>query len=143
VNGQKVPYHRSPIAAALALLLSGMCGIAGLFDPTWASLDPTWIANMTSALAPRGPDGEGFWRAPGVALGEVPRPALAAQALRNLAHVDEGLGAGRVHVFGLGHEGCVRAGTCRLGQIAVEIARVARQILLGSKLRGIGAPWPT
>ena len=46
-----------------------MCGIAGLIDPTWDSLDPTLIATMTRALAPRGPDGEGFWRAPGVALG--------------------------------------------------------------------------
>jgi asparagine synthase (glutamine-hydrolysing) len=46
-----------------------MCGIAGLLDPTWASLDPSWIARMTRALAPRGPDGEGFWHAPGVALG--------------------------------------------------------------------------
>jgi len=46
-----------------------MCGIAGLIDPTGASLDPAWISNMTAALAPRGPDGEGIWRAPGVALG--------------------------------------------------------------------------
>ncbi|HEX7500271.1 MAG TPA: asparagine synthase (glutamine-hydrolyzing) [Polyangia bacterium] len=65
-----------------------MCGIAGLFDPTWASLDPTWIANMTSALAPRGPDGEGFWRAPGVALGHrrlavIDLTDAAAQPLGN------------------------------------------------------------
>jgi asparagine synthase (glutamine-hydrolysing) len=46
-----------------------MCGIAGLFDPTRAGLDPAWITSMTRALAPRGPDGEGFWQAPGVALG--------------------------------------------------------------------------
>ena len=46
-----------------------MCGIAGLIDPTGASLDPAWISNMTAALTPRGPDGEGIWRAPGVALG--------------------------------------------------------------------------
>ena len=65
-----------------------MCGIAGLIDPTWASLDPTWIANMTSALAPRGPDGEGFWRAPGVALGHrrlavIDLTDAAAQPLGN------------------------------------------------------------
>lgn len=46
-----------------------MCGIAGLWDPTRAELDPSLIITMTRTLAPRGPDGEGFWRAPGVALG--------------------------------------------------------------------------
>jgi asparagine synthase (glutamine-hydrolysing) len=46
-----------------------MCGIAGLIDPTWARLDPQWIEAMTRTLAPRGPDGEGFFHAPGVALG--------------------------------------------------------------------------
>ena len=65
-----------------------MCGIAGLIDPTWASLDPAWIADMTSALAPRGPDGEGFWRAPGVALGHrrlavIDLTDAAAQPLGN------------------------------------------------------------
>jgi asparagine synthase (glutamine-hydrolysing) len=65
-----------------------MCGIAGLIDPTWASLDPAWIANMTSALVPRGPDGEGFWRAPGVALGHrrlavIDLTDAAAQPLGN------------------------------------------------------------
>jgi asparagine synthase (glutamine-hydrolysing) len=65
-----------------------MCGIAGLFDPTWASLDPTWITRMTRALAPRGPDGEGFWHAPGVALGHrrlavIDLSAAAGQPLGN------------------------------------------------------------
>jgi asparagine synthase (glutamine-hydrolysing) len=65
-----------------------MCGIAGLIDPTWASLDPAWIADMTSALTPRGPDGEGFWRAPGVALGHrrlavIDLTDAAAQPLGN------------------------------------------------------------
>lgn len=65
-----------------------MCGIAGLIDPTWASLDPAWIADMTSALAPRGPDGEGFWQAPGVALGHrrlavIDLTDAAAQPLGN------------------------------------------------------------
>ncbi|MBN2575913.1 MAG: asparagine synthase (glutamine-hydrolyzing) [Deltaproteobacteria bacterium] len=46
-----------------------MCGIAGLIDPTWARLDPQRIEAMTRTLAPRGPDGEGFFHAPGVALG--------------------------------------------------------------------------
>ncbi len=46
-----------------------MCGIAGLWDPTGAALDPSVIVAMTQTLSPRGPDGEGFWRAPGVALG--------------------------------------------------------------------------
>jgi asparagine synthase (glutamine-hydrolysing) len=65
-----------------------MCGIAGLIDPTWASLDPAWIVAMTSVLAPRGPDGEGFWRAPGVALGHrrlavIDLSDAAAQPLGN------------------------------------------------------------
>ena len=65
-----------------------MCGIAGLIDPTWATLDPGWIVSMTRALAPRGPDGEGFWQAPGVALGHrrlavIDLSAAAAQPLGN------------------------------------------------------------
>jgi asparagine synthase (glutamine-hydrolysing) len=46
-----------------------MCGIAGLVDPSGAPVDPVHLAWMTQALAPRGPDGEGFWFAPGVGLG--------------------------------------------------------------------------
>jgi asparagine synthase (glutamine-hydrolysing) len=65
-----------------------MCGIAGLIDPTWTKLDPAWIVNMTRALAPRGPDGEGFWQAPGVALGHrrlavIDLSDAAAQPLPN------------------------------------------------------------
>ena len=65
-----------------------MCGIAGLIDPTRQNLDPSWIAAMTSTLAPRGPDGQGFWSAPGVALGHrrlavVDLSAAAAQPLGN------------------------------------------------------------
>ncbi|MEO8214981.1 MAG: asparagine synthase (glutamine-hydrolyzing), partial [Myxococcales bacterium] len=46
-----------------------MCGIAGLIDPTGAPVDGELLRRMTRALAPRGPDGEGFWSAPGVGLG--------------------------------------------------------------------------
>ncbi len=46
-----------------------MCGIAGLIDPTGAPVDPAVLGAMTRALAARGPDGEGLWRAPGVGLG--------------------------------------------------------------------------
>ena len=46
-----------------------MCGIAGLVDPSGAAIDPDCLAAMTRAMAPRGPDGEGFWRAAGVGLG--------------------------------------------------------------------------
>jgi asparagine synthase (glutamine-hydrolysing) len=65
-----------------------MCGIAGLIDPTGASLDQAWIVAMTRALAPRGPDGEGFWQAPGVALGHrrlavIDLSPAAAQPLGN------------------------------------------------------------
>ena len=45
-----------------------MCGIAGIFGPAGADLDP--IAAMIGTLAHRGPDGEGTWSDPeaGVAL---------------------------------------------------------------------------
>ena len=65
-----------------------MCGIAGLVDPTGGPIDPDWIVRMTRTLAPRGPDGEGFWRAPGVALGHrrlavIDLTHAAAQPLGN------------------------------------------------------------
>lgn len=43
-----------------------MCGIAGIVG---ADADPGVVKKMTDALAHRGPDGEGHWNAPGVALG--------------------------------------------------------------------------
>jgi asparagine synthase (glutamine-hydrolysing) len=46
-----------------------LCGIAGIVDPTGAPVDAELVRRMTRALAPRGPDGEGFWHAPGVGLG--------------------------------------------------------------------------
>src|SRR5687767_6313600 len=46
-----------------------MCGIAGIIDPAGGPIDREALARMTAALASRGPDGEGFWLAPGVGLG--------------------------------------------------------------------------
>lgn len=47
-----------------------MCGIAGIFDLEGErSIDPRVIKRMTNAIAHRGPDGEGFFDAPGVAFG--------------------------------------------------------------------------
>ena len=47
-----------------------MGAIAGLFHPGIAKpVDPTRVAQMTAALAHRGPDGEWVWTAPGVGLG--------------------------------------------------------------------------
>ncbi|ANY20773.1 Asparagine synthetase [glutamine-hydrolyzing] 1 [Tsuneonella dongtanensis] len=47
-----------------------MCGIAGIFHcGTPKPVDPARVRAMTDALAHRGPDGEGVWSAPGVALG--------------------------------------------------------------------------
>lgn len=46
-----------------------MCGFAGLVDPTGAPIDAALLQRMTRALAPRGPDAEGLWHAPGVGLG--------------------------------------------------------------------------
>lgn len=47
-----------------------MCGIAGLYYPAVPKpVEPHRIAQMTDALAHRGPDGAGVWTAPGVGLG--------------------------------------------------------------------------
>ncbi len=47
-----------------------MCGIAGWFDTTGCSPpDRELIARMTGTLVHRGPDGQGFHFAPGIALG--------------------------------------------------------------------------
>src|ERR1700760_3580430 len=47
-----------------------MCGLTGLFDfKTAREFDPALIQAMTDAVAHRGPDGEGIYHAPGVALG--------------------------------------------------------------------------
>jgi asparagine synthase (glutamine-hydrolysing) len=45
-----------------------MCGIAGAL--TWtAPPDCEYVRRMTSRLAHRGPDGEGFWQSGPIALG--------------------------------------------------------------------------
>jgi asparagine synthase (glutamine-hydrolysing) len=47
-----------------------MCGLTGLFDcRTTRDFDPALIQAMTDAVAHRGPDGEGVYTAPGIALG--------------------------------------------------------------------------
>ncbi|MDE2596172.1 MAG: amidotransferase 1, exosortase A system-associated [Sphingomonadales bacterium] len=47
-----------------------MCGIAGIFHLTTAKpVDPARLERMCDAIAHRGPDGQGVWTAPGVALG--------------------------------------------------------------------------
>lgn len=47
-----------------------MCGIAGLFDARGdRAFDPEIIRRATTALAHRGPDGDGFFAVPGLAFG--------------------------------------------------------------------------
>ena len=47
-----------------------MCGLTGLFDCRGErNFDPALIQAMTDAVAHRGPDGEGVFNAPGIALG--------------------------------------------------------------------------
>jgi asparagine synthase (glutamine-hydrolysing) len=46
-----------------------VCGFAGLVDPTGAPIDSALLFQMTREVASRGPDGEGFWQAPGVGIG--------------------------------------------------------------------------
>ena len=67
-----------------------MCGIAGIVHPAageggLASFPPQEIEAMTAAIAHRGPDGEGFHSAPGLALGHrrlsVIDPAGGAQPM--------------------------------------------------------------
>ena len=47
-----------------------MCGIAGIYHlETPKPVDPARVEKMCDAIAHRGPDGQGIWTAPGVALG--------------------------------------------------------------------------
>ncbi|MBM6578415.1 amidotransferase 1, exosortase A system-associated [Microvirga sp. SRT01] len=47
-----------------------MCGIAGIFHPGIPKpVDPARVRRMLDVQAHRGPDGQGVWTAPGVALG--------------------------------------------------------------------------
>lgn len=49
-----------------------MCGIAGIFHlETPKPVDPARIVKMCTAMAHRGPDGQGCWTAPGVGLGHL------------------------------------------------------------------------
>lgn len=49
-----------------------MCGIAGLYHPEQPRpLDPARVAAMLAPMRHRGPDGEGVWHSPGVALGHL------------------------------------------------------------------------
>lgn len=48
-----------------------MCGIFGYFDRTGASLAPDVLKAMEQAIAHRGPDGQGVYAGPGVALGNT------------------------------------------------------------------------
>ena len=47
-----------------------MCGIAGIFDfRGYGEVDRALVRRMTDILAHRGPDGDGFYYAPGIGLG--------------------------------------------------------------------------
>jgi len=46
-----------------------MCGISGIIDKNRRSVPQQEIREMTDLVAHRGPDGEGFYHAPGLALG--------------------------------------------------------------------------
>ncbi len=58
-----------------------MCGLAGIFQPDAAPVDAALLRRMTTALAHRGPDGDGFHVEPGIGLGH-----------RRLAIIDVGGG---------------------------------------------------
>jgi asparagine synthase (glutamine-hydrolysing) len=64
-----------------------VCGIAGLFDTRGQrNFDPDLIRRATAAIAHRGPDGDGFFAAPGVAFGH-----------RKLAIIDLASGSQPMH----------------------------------------------
>ncbi len=64
-----------------------MCGIAGIVDLKAArEVDRAALKRMTDALTHRGPDGEGFWTAPGIGFGH-----------RRLAIIDREGGAQPFH----------------------------------------------
>jgi asparagine synthase (glutamine-hydrolysing) len=46
-----------------------MCGIAGLYAPDRAPIAEAAVRAMTDAIRHRGPDGDGFFTAPGIAIG--------------------------------------------------------------------------
>ncbi|MCH8183049.1 MAG: hypothetical protein IID55_07695, partial [Proteobacteria bacterium] len=46
-----------------------MCGICGVLNFDGAPVSPAVVQVMTDAIAHRGPDGEGVYEEPGVALG--------------------------------------------------------------------------
>jgi asparagine synthase (glutamine-hydrolysing) len=46
-----------------------MCGLTGLFRPDGAPIDAALLARMNTALAARGPDGDGYHVEPGVGFG--------------------------------------------------------------------------
>ena len=46
-----------------------MCGLAGVFTPDLGRIDEALLRGMTAALAPRGPDGDGFHIEPGMGFG--------------------------------------------------------------------------
>ena len=64
-----------------------MCGIAGIFDLHGErEIDRDALKRMTAALVHRGPDGEGYFVAPGIGLGH-----------RRLAIIDRKGGAQPFH----------------------------------------------
>jgi asparagine synthase (glutamine-hydrolysing) len=46
-----------------------MCGLAGIYRPNGAPVDRDLLTRMTTVLAHRGPDGDGYHTEPGVGLG--------------------------------------------------------------------------
>ena len=67
-----------------------MCGLAGIYGAdAGQALAQEWLAAMISAQRHRGPDGSGFWSAPGVALGHcrlaVMDPVGSPQPMHNHA----------------------------------------------------------
>ena len=67
-----------------------MCGLAGIFHPdARAGIDAAMLRRMTTSLAHRGPDGDGFCTEPGI--GHLPhRPAVIDPAAIDPAGTPDG-----------------------------------------------------
>ncbi|MCM8811738.1 MAG: asparagine synthase (glutamine-hydrolyzing) [Candidatus Omnitrophica bacterium] len=65
-----------------------MCGIAGIVDAAGGPVDKTLLRRMTSALAHRGPDAEGYYFNPAARLGSGQGQISAAFGHRRLKVID-------------------------------------------------------
>jgi asparagine synthase (glutamine-hydrolysing) len=128
-----------------------MCGICGILrlSPDAPPPDPRELARMSAALAPRGPDGEGVWAAPGgrLLLGHRrlaildPSPA-GAQPMVTAAGRFALVHSGEIYNFGELRDELTRAGVALRGgsdsEVLLELWR-RQGVRALARLRGMYA----